>query len=659
MILHLPTPVLCSAMADRFLVDQDVRSFAISCKATLHSMQQYNIKQNLPIDVALRCEQLPVILSSQDGLSLSLWFGRVRGVTIGGPSQRPPPVPFNPFAPPTAALLPAKTTDKNPPLTLECLQQQLDALPAGVERLRTGYTFNLAVDGLRLPKSLRSLHFGEQFNQRLNLLELPVGIKQLHISDHWDRPVEQLPTLLEGLQQLVFGHRFNQPLTGLRLPNSLLVIEFGDCFNQPVEKLLSLPPQLQALRFGMYFNQPVERLPLPASLTQLHLSFSFSYPLRKWSPPAALTDLVLGCQWNLSPTDLLLPTGLCEFQLPVQFQPEADDIELLSLPSGLTNLQFGSTWAWPCPARWVKQACEVYSSLFDKPLQSMRFPPALQRLHLGYFFDRPLSGTAWSSSLTHLILSARFSQPILQGDLPKTLQIFDMSCCRMWSYPLHSHLYLTPNIQKFMLPCSFNQLLSLPASGWAPSLTSLHLGTAFDQPLLEWTAPPNLLELTLSDMWNLPVSQLRLPNTLVSLTFKGVFDQPVDQLELPSSLRVLRFAGVAFNQCVNSLCLPAGLEVLQLGSDLKWDRRNLGHFNQPLDKIKLPSSLQILCLPTFAFQQPKAALPHNLPPSLRVLHLHSPNRLESSGWEDIRLPPQLEVEYGEPLHCRCTLPLPD
>ena len=144
-----------------------------------------------------------------------------------------------------------------------------------------------------------------------------------------------------------------------------------------------------------------------------------------------LTDLVVGWQWNLPPSQLRLPDNVREFQLPAEFQPQGG-IDHLRLPLTLTRLQFGSTCEWPCLAQWAKELHNLYVGMFDMPLHPLSFPSesALRYLHLGFWFDKPLTAVRWPTSLTHVILSARFAQPLQDGDLPRTLRVLDMSRCR-------------------------------------------------------------------------------------------------------------------------------------------------------------------------------------------------------------------------------------
>ena len=281
-LTHLPNQILCVAVADQLLLDQEARALTTATTATLHAMKGYRIKQDLPIEMALRhhnqWHKVDAAASSSSSsrtpspLAVQLLrFGHVQGVIVGGPLYCGlPPIAFNPFAPTVATSPAVEASPDARPLTLDRLQQQqLNALPASVRRLSTGYTFNLTIDSLHLPSSLRSLRFGAQFDQRLDLVVLPSDLEEIYLGDHWNRSITQLPKLHEGLKKLIFGRSFNQPMTGLHLPTSLVLLEFGASFCQPVEEQLRLPPNLESLRFGAYFNQPIERLPLPASLTQL------------------------------------------------------------------------------------------------------------------------------------------------------------------------------------------------------------------------------------------------------------------------------------------------------------------------------------------------------------------------------------------------------
>ena len=174
---------------------------------------------------------------------------------------------------------------------------------------------------------------------------------------------------------------------------------------------------------------------------------------------------------------------------------------------------------------------------------------------------------------------------------------------------------------------------------------------------MDWTPPPQLRELRLGRDWNLPCSQLHCPSTLHTLTLSTSFNHPLHDLVLPSSLRVLRFPGFLFNHPVTNLRLPAGLERLQIGTSVLTSQarpRLVGRFNQPLHQLHLPATLQWLGLPSSDFCQSHQCLPAVLPPALRVLRLHSPTRMEASGWAELPLPRHIRIEFGPPIDVTIT-----
>ena len=68
-------------------------------------------------------------------------------------------------------------------------------VPAGLQTLTIGNSFNQSLDGVSLPAGLQTLTFGNPFNQSLDGVSLPAG-----------------------LQTLTFGKRLNQSLDGVSLP---------------------------------------------------------------------------------------------------------------------------------------------------------------------------------------------------------------------------------------------------------------------------------------------------------------------------------------------------------------------------------------------------------------------------------------------------------
>ena len=149
---------------------------------------------------------------------------------------------------------------------------------------------------------------------------------------------------------------------------------------------------------------------------------------------------------------------------------------------------------------------------------------------------------------------------------------------------------------------AYNQELhegSLPST-----LSFLHFGRAFDQPLAAGVLPAQLLSLSFVCSYHVgfhqPLVQGSLPSSLVRLSFNGAGLQQLQVGVLPDTLRVLHLGG--FNEPLRRRVLPSGLLLLSLEK-----------FNQPLLPHVLPSSLIDLRLgDRYNHPLPPGALPSSL-----------------------------------------------
>lgn len=136
-----------------------------------------------------------------------------------------------------------------------------------------------------------------------------------------------------------------------------------------------------------------------------------------------------------------------------------------------------------------------------------------------------------------------------------------------------------PNIDELHLP---TQLQSFTINGpWNQSLTAFQihqlcpllqkidltlLTISFDNPFMGVQWPPQLTTLVLPDEFNQPLtsSTWTAPPSLIELTLGEYWNQSVDDLILPNSLQILQF-GTFFNQPIDGLRLPESLVELHFG----------------------------------------------------------------------------------------------
>ena len=87
----------------------------------------------------------------------------------------------------------------------------LEVLPAGLQTLTFGYSFNQSLDKTALPACLQTLTFGLQFNQSLDKTALPAGLQTLTLGLCFNQSLDKT-ALPAGLQTLTFGYNFKRSL---------------------------------------------------------------------------------------------------------------------------------------------------------------------------------------------------------------------------------------------------------------------------------------------------------------------------------------------------------------------------------------------------------------------------------------------------------------
>lgn len=254
-----------------------------------------------------------------------------------------------------------------------------------------------------------------------------------------------------------------------------------------------------------------------------------------------------------------------------------------------------------------------------------RFPPLCRSLTLGPFFDAtlPKDRAALPLGIHRLVFldhsNWRFVPPDHQDEglvLPPTLQ----------------HLVTSQHFAFPLLPGA------LP-----DTLTSCHLGDAFNHSLGGRRLPRGLQALTLGQTFNCALADGDLPPALTSLLLGANFD---GQLRLPVGLEVLRFPPRAtFHQPLvawaqptltgNEWQLPPQLRSLTLGT----------RFDQPLVAGLLPEKLQCLDLGArYTHPIRTGVLPG------RLTHLEM--SLCRAPFEEGALPPRLTWLHISSLECQ-------
>jgi len=173
-----------------------------------------------------------------------------------------------------------------------------------------------------------------------------------------------------------------------------------------------------------------------------------------------------------------------------------------------------------------------------------------------------------------------------------------------------------------------------------------------DLPLQSRQVWCSLLQVGLPHSFNQSLENVRFPAGLQSLTFGSDFNQSMEKVILPAGLQSLTF-GASFNQNIDKVVFPDCLQHLTFGTDFDRDLDRVTfptsltsvtfglHFNRRMDKVKLPPGLHHLIFGDDFNQRMDNV---NFPHSLRTLTFGYDFDQEM---DDVVMPPQLEtVTYG-------------
>ncbi|CAB1103084.1 unnamed protein product [Ectocarpus sp. CCAP 1310/34] len=116
----------------------------------------------------------------------------------------------------------------------------------------------------------------------------------------------------------------------------------------------------------------------------------------------------------------------------------------------------------------------------------------------------------------------------------------------------------------------------------------LEFGDAFGDSLeaVPWPEHLRTMEFHHDSPFDQTIELVQWPPFLQNVTFGGDFNQPIERVKFPASLQqlIFRTSSSRFDQPIAEVVLPASLQLLELGGD----------FNQPSEDVVWPASLQQL-----------------------------------------------------------------
>ncbi|KAF2073734.1 hypothetical protein CYY_004967 [Polysphondylium violaceum] len=424
--------------------------------------------------------------------------------------------------------------------------------------------------------------------ETLNLLNQSKLMNQVYqIYDSVNEPISPSTTILIwrsnraipigfvpfGVRMIVFDNSFNQVLIKDSIPTSVTEIFFGDGLQQCFSNI-SLPVSVKYLTLARY-SRPILPNTLSPNITQLYIKI---------------------CKDKCQESLIHLPKSIKYLQY--------NRIKLKQLhDTNTATTNFRSIYS-------NDNTQHVFPKI-KTPTQEFVKIPTSTTIDITLFDDySTLPGSLDHLNINTISFSKSFNQALPKGFIPNTVTKV--------SFPLDS---------------IFNQsVLAIP-----PSVTHLHLGDVFNQPLTPSMLPSSLQQLFLSTDFNQPIPINLLPVGLKVLFFGKSFNQTLEPGMIPDTVEELYLyqnttsirasaiphsvtklhVGHVFMQLYKSF--PPSVKHLCIG----WSSQHTQSVH-PLEYIPsntIPSSITTLEIHT---EKIFICDIEQLPPSIKTLDLHSP-----------------------------------
>lgn len=202
---------------------------------------------------------------------------------------------------------------------------------------------------------------------------------------------------------------------------------------------------------------------------------------------------------------------------------------------------------------------------FNESLVGVRWPPLLQRLHLGFFFNTEIKRVEWPGSLEWLAFGDSFDQCLEGVRWPDCLKRLTFGL--RFNKPIE-RVALPKSLRRLAFGKSFNQRIDCVE--WPVSLEELEFGSFFDMPVENARWPTSLRRLSFGDMFDKPMRGSALPASLQELSLGTTFDRVYDSILWPPALRQLTL-GVQFHPFVQQFVWPARVIELTMASCEQYD----------------------------------------------------------------------------------------
>jgi hypothetical protein len=382
-----------------------------------------------------------------------------------------------------------------------------------------------------------------------------------------------------SVRSLSLELNFNSPFTFAPLDGEshLVMFSMSDRFNQPV----CLPASVKTVIIKSAFTYANLTFEGPVALDRLVMSRTYNEP--GFRVPGPVRELVLGARYNQA--DFVVPRSTeildlgNDFNQPLQFECEfvpqsslvrsldanddvAEESNAVNPSASFYNASSSSSSITVAPAAasnrfgrsFHSQAYKNNPGLFRQafPLGPATLPPssrmvsALRRLHTGELFNRSVQ---LPSTLEHIEFGWEFNSPFTFVSTPHRLttihfgSAFDQPC-----------LHLPGSLTDLEFGGDFNQEFAFDTP---PTLDRLVFGRDFNRPGLH--IPPNTRVVEMNDGYNQP--DFYIPSGVQQCNIPGLLSYPIT-FQLPSSLQTLELPD---NYNVPGLVVPRSVLTLMLG----------------------------------------------------------------------------------------------
>ncbi|KYR01162.1 hypothetical protein DLAC_02271 [Tieghemostelium lacteum] len=318
---------------------------------------------------------------------------------------------------------------------------QFDSLPTTLTTLIIDNLYSTDLEGVKFPPFLTHLQLPTTFSMHIKASYLPSTLTRLDLGNFFESPID-VGALPESLTYLNMGG-YNKPLREGLIPQFVKVLIFYYCS----QEIQYLPKSLEYLKISSDSKITLYPHVLDncVNLTSVYLLINENIPLQPNCLPHSITDLTLGCSYNL--TNGTLPKSLKTLKF---IKYGRSMLDLAPLPNSLVSIEFCEYYNSPLPLT-IFDGCNQLKFLkfgykFDQTIEDGVLPVNLETLILDKPYNKLLPKLP--RTLKHLSFGSSYNQPIPSKILPNSLETISFG----FSFNQLEGTILPPNLKNLTLP---------------------------------------------------------------------------------------------------------------------------------------------------------------------------------------------------------------